>query len=125
MRKTVSKFALVAGVALALAFTTLTSCVSSPPAKTAAAPTLSQDSQSSLDTALKTATTLFFTDSRDGKNYKTVQIGEQVWMAENLNYDASGSNCYDNDPANCAKYGRLYDWSTAMGFSPICNITVC
>ena len=39
-------------------------------------------------------------------------------MAENLNYEAKGSKCYDNKPANCQKYGRLYDWNTAMKACP-------
>jgi len=59
-----------------------------------------------------------FCDPRDGKKYVYVTIGDQVWMAENLNYDVLGNDtdvCYNKDSSNCDKYGRLYDWTSAMG----------
>ena len=59
----------------------------------------------------------FMTDSRDGQTYRIVIIGEQIWMAHNLNYATSNSYCYNDDASYCSKYGPFYTWAAAVGKS--------
>jgi uncharacterized protein (TIGR02145 family) len=82
-----------------------------------------------------------FIDSRDGNEYNWVQIGDQVWMAENLAYlpsvnmvadgseNAAGSYYYvygydgtnvadAKETDNYATYGVLYNWTAALTACP-------
>lgn len=58
------------------------------------------------------------TDARDNQTYQTVTLGDQTWLAQDLNYETGDSRCYNDDPANCDTYGRLYDWDLALTACP-------
>lgn len=61
----------------------------------------------------------FFTDSRDNRKYITVEIGQQRWFAENLNFNTINSSWYYlNDSLHHAKRGRLYNWESALKACP-------
>jgi uncharacterized protein (TIGR02145 family) len=74
--------------------------------------------KSATPTTPKAAGATTFIDPRGNREYRTVTIGGKRWMAENLDYGARGSRCYDDKPENCAAFGRLYDWETAMKACP-------
>ena len=58
-------------------------------------------------------------DSRDGQRYLTIVLADMVWLAQDLNYEAPESFCYDDLEENCRLYGRLYRWESAVSSCPV------
>jgi len=131
MRNKFSKITLAAGFLLALAFTF--SChdgggddigtsssdteISSSDG-TLASSSSSGGSSSSVNISVSDTSGTFKDSRGSGQTYKWVKIGEQIWMAENLKFNAPGSKCYDNLASNCETYGRLYNWVMAANHCP-------
>ena len=61
---------------------------------------------------------LQMTDMRDTQSYALVEVGGKLWMAQDINIALPNSQCYDENDAKCASYGRLYTFSAAQNACP-------
>jgi len=60
------------------------------------------------------------TDVRDDQTYRTVVLGTQTWLAQNMNYTSLGNSwCYNDSTQNCTLYGRLYNKAAADSACPM------
>jgi uncharacterized protein (TIGR02145 family) len=118
----VKSFLVAAGILLAMVFAF--SC-SSGDDESGGGDSSSSDGNSSSSKGNSSSSSGGGDKGNDMANYKTVKIGEQTWMAENLNYAVSGSFCgginntlKEENTSFCDRYGRLYDWETANMVCP-------
>lgn len=66
-----------------------------------------------------------YVQDANGRSYRTTRIGNQVWMAENLNVAVDSSWCFGGSRDSCDRYGRLYQWASAMSLADSCLTSGC
>lgn len=59
-----------------------------------------------------------FIDSRDGKSYPTILIGNQIWMAKNLAFKPTEGKCWEYEKGYAQQFGYLYNWETSQNVCP-------
>jgi uncharacterized protein (TIGR02145 family) len=110
------------GMVLAMAFTL--SCSSDDGNESVSEASSSSGVETSSSSGVETGLS-YGSLTYEGKEYRTIVIDSQTWLADNLDYAVEGSKCYDDDPANCAIYGRLYDWAMVMALPASCISNSC
>jgi len=79
------------------------------------APTTDETPDETADAGADATADTTFVDARDGRRYRTLAVGDHVWLAQNLAFASEqGSYCYDDDAASCEEHGRLYTFAAAQ-----------
>lgn len=86
---------------------------------------IDEDGNISKTDTIRVITGVIITDPRDGQRYRIVTIGSQIWLAQNLNFNANGSWWFNYSEEAGAKYGRLYNWASVMALNDSCNMKAC
>jgi len=130
MKTTLSKFTLAMSILLAAIFTFSCATSKAPATKQQQTYTACSDNTENIRSCTESynSETHYCSNgtvkeygsvSHNGQTYKYVEIGDQSWMAENLNYYVPlKSLCYNDNQENCKKYGRLYNLAAAQKICP-------
>lgn len=71
-----------------------------------------------LNKILRNNRSSIFIDDRDGNEYRTIEICNQLWLADNLDYNLEGSTAFDISTVFLKRFGRYYNYEQALEACP-------